>query len=157
MNVKARKMEINLITLGTGVILFSAWLFIKFALSYLIYGSDFDEELDEEMMTAANIFLWITAALSSLIYFYIGQSARSEGKGKRKSGFYLFLTGTVILFGALAILLEIVLLSGNTLELIPMLVTLIIDITSQVILIELMVNAVGIRKLRKKEAQAHES
>ena len=154
MNAKARRLEINLMTLGTGVILFGVWSFIKLALTFLIYKEDFGVIGSDENMAIAMIFIWALFVLAFLIYFYIGKSARSEGKGKHKTIFYLIVTGAVILLGVASIVLEVIAVIPTPELYFSTGVSLIIDATSLVILIEVMINAISLRKLRKKEATA---
>ena len=154
MDAKARKRETDLKSLGMGVMLFGAWTFIKLAVTFLMYGIQFDEVLSEEVMTAGRIIIWVILALAFLIRLYIGISARSESDGKRKRAFYLVLAGLVVAVDAAAIVAEIVMLFTGSEGILSMAITVLIDATSTVILIELMVNAIAVRKLRKKEAAA---
>lgn len=152
MDIKARKAEINLKTLGSGVIFFGAWAFIKYALTFLIYGFELDEAVDDIVLLVSTIIVWVFLALAFLIRLYIGISARAESEGKRRHAFYLILTGVITFIDAAAILLELVLLVTKLDDMLNMAVTILIDVTSTVILIELMVNAVTVRKMKKKEA-----
>ena len=152
MDAKARKTEVNLNTLGAGVILFGAWIFIKFALSMLIYSNEIGELLTDSMMIAANIIIWSTAVIDFIMRLYIGISARSESRGKRKSCFYIVLAGIIVFFELFAVIGEIVLVFFINESLFSYIVTLIIDITSLVIMTELMISAIRIRVMRRKEA-----
>lgn len=154
MNAKARKAEVNLKSLGTGVILFGAWTFIKFAVSYLIYGFGNNDLLDDNTTVIFNVIVWSVIAVAFLIRLYIGRSAHSESEGKRKHIFYLILTGSLVFIDILAIIAEFYLMFTEDYGILSMLITILIDVTSVVIMIELMVNAITIRKLRKKEAAA---
>ena len=152
MNAKARKAEINLRSLGLGVILFGAWTFIKFAVTLLMKGIQFDKIYSNDVIIASKIIVWIFLVLAFLIRLYIGLSARSESEGKRKRSFYLVLTGMIALVNAALIVAEIAMMVIESHGLLYMAITILIDVTSFVILIELLVNAVIIRKLRKETA-----
>ena len=80
---------------------------------------------------------------------FIGLSARAEGKGKRKSVLYLVFTGIIMLVYSFLIIFEAVYFMVQLKHIFTMIVTLIIDVTSLVFLIELMINSIRIRKLRK--------
>ena len=154
MNAKIRKREINLITLGSGVILVGLWIFLKFALTLLIHGNEIEEEFPSVVIFWANVILWIIAALILLMSLYIGLSARAEGKGKKKTIVYLILSGVMACFDLIIVILDAYLLFAPTSDIFNVIVTLIIDATVLVMLVELIVNAVGVRRLRKEEAKA---
>lgn len=158
MDKEIRRLENNLITLGTGVIAFGVWTFLKFVI-YLIFGNELDDQVTGIAKVVTIIILLILGALDMLLRLYIGASARSQGRGKKKSGFYIVITALMILVLTLTIGIEVY--STLRLEggLIDDVITLIIDVTSLVILVDLMVSAVRLRKLKKyniakKEASA---
>ena len=152
MDAKIRKAQVNLMTLGAGVSLFGLWIFVKFALTYILYGAQIDEAMDDTEMLIVQIVVWFFTVTSLLIRIYIGISARSESKGKRKNGFYLFLTGMIGTIELAAVIIDISGLFLSPQKFINIFITLIIDSTALVFLVELMVNAIIIRSLRKKAA-----
>ena len=151
MGATIRRLENNLNTLGAGVIAFGFWAFIKFALSYLMMGSGIWEDIEEEIQTAVIITAWIISALSALVYLWLGLSARAEGKGKRKRIFYLIVIGVIITFSALVIVAEILALVTLSDSLGKIIITLIIDATRMVFLIELLASSIKLRVLRKEQ------
>ena len=97
MDAKIRKKEINLFTLGTGIIFFGAWMLIKLAISVLSIIPDINKTYSTAEIIIAVLFILAIAALIFLIYLYVGVSARSESKGKRKKPVYLVVTVILIL------------------------------------------------------------
>lgn len=156
MDVKIRKLESNLTTIGTGVIAFGFWGFLKFILSYLFLGAQSVGIDGDEYITVIAVFVWAVAILIPLVYLWIGMSARAEGRGKRKSALYLFMVGWIIFVSTIAILLELYSLSKLK-DWFEIIVTLIIDLTRYVFLIELMVYSISLRKLRKEQSRGEES
>ena len=160
MSTKIRKTEINLVTLGTGVVLFGAWTFVKVVLSTLLYSDGMFDSMDElgEFRDIAviitYILIFLAAVIIFLIHFYVGMSARAEGKGKRKTALYPTVTGIIVFFDLLLLAPEAYLLFTGDNTLTYIIITLIIDVTSMVIHLELLINAIAIRRLKKKEAQA---
>lgn len=156
MDVKIRRLESNLSTIGTGIIAFGFWGFLKFILSYLFLGAQSVGIDGDEYITVIAVFVWAVAILIPLVYLWIGMSARAEGRGKRKSALYLLMVGWIIFVSTIAILMELYSLSKlkNWFEII---VTLIIDLTRYVFLIELMVYSISLRKLRKEQSRGEES
>ena len=156
MDVKIRKLESNLTTIGTGVIAFGFWGFLKFILSYLFLGAQSVGIDGDEYITVIAVFVWAVAILIPLVYLWIGMSARAEGRGKRKSALYLFMVGWIIFVSTIAILMELYSLSKLK-DWFEIIVTLIIDLTRYVFLIELMVYSISLRKLRKEQSRGEES
>lgn len=152
MEVQKRKLEVNLSTLGTGVILFGLWTFIKYALSYVLFGTEFDEAVTAEKLLILNIITWGFVVIALLIQCYIGFSARAEGKGKHKGIFYLILTAIELLLSAISVAIEIAVLFTYHSEIFSLIVTLVIDVTSMVFLAEVLIYSVKLRRLRKAQA-----
>ena len=96
MEVKTRRLENNVITLGTGIIAFSIWALLKYAMTFFS-----DLSYADEMSAGARVIFFASVIVISLtdvlFHFYIGVSARSEGKGKKKSPLYLVLTAFIIM------------------------------------------------------------
>ena len=156
MDVKIRRLESNLTTIGTGILAFGFWGFLKFILSYLFLGAQSVGIDGDEYITVIAIFVWAVAILIPLVYLWIGMSARAEGRGKRKSALYLFMVGWIIFVSTIAILMELYSLSKLK-DWFEIIVTLIIDLTRYVFLIELMVYSISLRKLRKEQSRGEES
>ena len=135
-----------------GVILFGAWSLIKFAVTFLIHGVQFEGEYDENIIFISTIIVWVVLGLAFLIRLYIGLSARAESEGRRRRRAYLILTGLIAFIDAAAIVVEIIVMVMEPKGLLNMAITVMIDVTSTVILIELLVNAVRIRRIRREAA-----
>ena len=106
MGAKTRRLENNLVTLGTGVIAFGLWAFIKLILTVMLLGSAYYEDAGEEDQLAVVISTWVIAVLTVLMYVWLGMSARAEGKGKHVKPVYLFFAGMICVYGLAMILLE---------------------------------------------------
>lgn len=149
MEVKTRRLENNMITLGTGIIAFSIWALLKYTLT------SFSDLSPTETMTAeARVVFYIIVIVFSLtdvlLHFYIGVSARSEGKGKKKTPLYLVLTALIIMVYLLGIALEIYLLFFSK-NYFTLFVTTLVDVTSTIIFIEMFVYAVQLRGIRRQK------
>lgn len=149
MEVKTRRLENNMITLGTGIIAFSIWALLKYALT------SFSDLSPTETMTAkARVVFYIIIIVFSLtdvlLHFYIGVSARSEGKGKKKTPLYLVLSALIIMVYLLGIAFEIYLLFFSK-NYFTLFVTTLVDVTSTIIFIEMFVYAVQLRGIRRQK------
>ena len=151
MEIKIRRLENNMMTLGAGIIAFSVWSLLKYAMTFFS-----DLSYTEELVGAARaVFIAIIVFVSLadvLLHLYIGVSARSEGKGKKKTPLYLILTAAVILVYVVAIVLEVYLLFTSE-NYFTMVVTLLVDVTSVIIFIELFVSGVQLRRIRRLNTQ----
>lgn len=149
MEAKIRRTEDNLFVLGTSVIAFGLWNLIKFTVYFFFNSDDLKQAVDEKYFMFSVIVVWVIFFISFLLRCFIGLSARAEGKGKRKSVLYLVFTGIIMLVYSFLIIFEAVYFMVQFEHIFTMIVTLIIDVTSLVFLIELMINSIRIRKLRK--------
>lgn len=137
-----------------GVIAFGAWSLIKFTISFFMYGNDFSENTSMSDKVITIVAVWLAAVLDFLICLYIGSAARSEARGKPKKALYLITAVVIALLELATIAIDVVMLFTITESLLSIIVLLIIDVTSLVIMAELIFNAIGLRRLRRKEATA---
>ena len=151
MNAKIRKMQINLSTVGTGVVLFGLWTVIKFALTYFVLGNEDLGIIDDEQSFWVNAVIMAVILIGFSIRCYIGLSARSESKGKRKSVVYLVFTGIMIFFYILILAVEIIGAFFSAEYFFNIIISLIIDGTSTAFFVELMIYSIGLRRLKKQD------
>lgn len=143
-----RKTEINLSTVGNGVILFGIWTLVKFLLTAV-----FTAENSDEKAALFSLSAWILTIAEFALRCYIGFSARAEGKGKQKRVVYLVFTAFLIFIYLPIIILEIFMLFILPDYIFNLIITLIIDVTSVTFLFELMINSIRLRKLRKLQSE----
>ena len=148
MSAIKNKIEINLITTGTGLMFFGLWTFIKFFLTIVFLGVEYDDNTSDEVKLIATIITIIAVAIVSALFCYVGLSARAEGKGKKKSVVYLIVNGFLLFFHILIIILEAAaLLFGE--NILTIIITMIIDATAVVLMSEVMINSIKLRKIRR--------
>lgn len=154
MNANTRRAENNLTTLGTGIIVLALWNIIKFALQYLVLQNPEEEFLQvmQEENTWANIVAWGFILFNLLLQFYIGFSARSEGKGKRKSCLYLVAAVCIVLFYIMILFMECFMIYVIPFFMIHLIAGIIIDGTTLIFVLEVLINSIKIRRLRKRAA-----
>ena len=148
MSAIKNKIEINLITTGTGLMFFGLWTFIKFFLTIVFLGVEYDDNTSDEVKLIATIITIIAVAIVSALFCYVGLSARAEGKGKKKSVVYLIVNGLILFFHILIIILETVSLLFGV-NIFTIVVTIIIDATAAVLMLEVMINSIKLRKIRR--------
>lgn len=153
MGAKTRRLENNLVTLGTGIIAFGLWAFIKLILTVVFLGSAYFEDSPEERRLAVMIATWVIAVLTLLMYVWLGLSARAEGNGKKKKPVYLFVVSIISVYGFVMILIEVFIIITKFNEIgdpFSLFITIIIDVTRMIFLIELIYSSVTLRKIRKQ-------
>ncbi|MCR5653137.1 MAG: hypothetical protein K6F88_04980 [Ruminococcus sp.] len=150
MEAKIRRTQDNLFVLGTSVIAFGLWNLIKFTVYFFFNSDDIKQAVDEKYFIFSIIVTWVMFFISFLLRCFIGISARAEGKGKRKSVLYLVFTGIIMSVYFLIIVFETFFFIFQLEHIFTMVVTLIIDITSFMFLLELMINSIRIRHLRRE-------
>lgn len=148
MGAQIRRLENTLTTIGTGIVAMAIWQTIKIILQLTLLNQ---MEKNEETTIGVIIAISITVFLG-LIECYIGFSARSEGKGKKKSGVYLVWTGLYLAAFFAILVFEIYLIFADYDFTISTIVIVIIDISAFVLNIEMMVSAIKVRRLRKLSA-----
>lgn len=148
MGAQIRRLENTLTTIGTGIVAMAIWQTIKIILQLTLLNQ---MEKNEETTIGVIIAISITVFLG-LIECYIGFSARSEGKGKKKSGVYLVWTGLYLAAFFVVLVFEIYLIFTDLDFTVSTIVIAIIDISAFVLNIEMMVSAIKVRRLRKISA-----
>ena len=155
MEKKLRRSQVSLVTLGFGVILFGVWSVIK---SLLYFRTGLFDDLDTQVEPEQLLFVkLVTVAFVALIVFAdlgfrlkIGLRARTEGMGRRQKSGYLVLAALIVLFNLAVELLSISFVVKNGLSgqsYIEYAVSMLVDLSSTVLLIELIVTVLRVRKL----------
>ena len=150
--MKERKMRRyqNLLTVsGLGVIIFGLWSVLKTIL-LLFMKEGILSEIPDDTFVHVMFFLILGGILliDVLIRLYVGLSARAEGFGKKKGYGYV----VIAILMALASMTSLVLIFFDTNEqsLWELIVSVIVEATSLVVTIELLVAAFTVKKLKKE-------
>lgn len=170
-HILIRKSQNTLIVVGMGTMLFSVWTVVKTLSSFLLLK---DESVAVVKRTAGES----GAALSDKLVFYVvlagmviamilflaarafvGMSAISEGRGLRRRNGYLILASIMIILNTASFVTSffstkdsqepLSVFSNNT-----SLSALIIELTSLIMLVELVYSAIRIRGVRKRVRQS---
>ena len=160
MEAKIRRLENNLVTLGTGVVILSLWTLFKTILYVIVYwGKIKDLTSTLQPMETALVFGMVFAAvlIEFVLHSFIGLSARKEGEGKKIRPIYLIITEIILLLYAALILLELLLLFRAEYFSLISVVSIVIDVTSFAFLIDMISSSVRLRKLKKQKAEKEES
>ena len=155
MEKELRRKQVTLVTLGTGVILFGVWSVVKSLLYYRTnLFADLDTQVEPELLpymlaTVVIVALFVLADLG--IRLKIGRRARAEGMGRRQKNGYLILAALIVLVNITGDLLGVYYIVKNG---VPeqsgpdYVVSVLVDLSSTILLAELIITALRVRKLR---------
>ena len=153
-SVRYRRESNTLVVLGTGVIAFGFWSILKmlgmFIFSVDVFRPSDEEELGAAGMIFAIIIAVIIMAVDVLFRVFVGLRARRDGEGRKVSATYLVFTMFLILGSILSVITEAanVLSAGGSFF--EGFASLVMELTSLVISIEVFIAGVYVRRFRKK-------
>nr|WP_316623417.1 hypothetical protein [uncultured Ruminococcus sp.] len=147
--IKMRRYQ-NLLTVsGLGVIIFGLWTALKTIL-LLFLQEDMVDDLPDGLFYRVLFFTLIGGVLliDFLIRLFVGLSARAEGFGKKKGYGYI----VVAILIAIASLASLVLIFFDTADrsILELIVSFIVEATSMIATVELLVAAFTVKKLKKE-------
>ena len=155
MEKELRRKQVTLVTLGTGVILFGVWSVVKSLLYFRTnLFADLDTQVEPELLPymLATVVIVALSVLADLgIRLKIGRRARAEGMGRRQKNGYLILAALIVLVNITGDLLGVYYIVKNG---VPeqsgpdYIVSVLVDLSSTILLAELIITALRVRKLR---------
>ena len=160
-DIEIREHRDRLATIGTGVMVFGIWNVVKTVGLYLISTSP--AMAGSMTVGGASPYALAMLPLSLGMRCYVGISAMSVSRGIEKSGLYIFfarlmLLGSILVLAMMGVVI-MYLLSGEApqsltdqLTLRPALTSTVIEITSMILVAEMIHSAKKLRKLQKDGA-----
>ena len=158
--IRLRKNQNTLVVVGIGVIAFGIWSIIKgvlytaFNLESLL-GSTTELTLDRWIV---ELVFWgvlgIILAIDLALRLYVGLSAMSEGRGRKKHYVYIVLAILMALLSMISLVATMYSLAMHKSESVSdALVTIVVELTSGITLFEMAVSAVKVKRLNRILAQ----
>lgn len=162
-SIKYRKNADNLIILGTGVIVFGFWSIVKIVAQFALNISFYDESLVDDMDPIGIIFVTVFVILfyagDMAIRLIVGLGARAEGrdvqkrKKRRPRKTYLVFNVWLILFSIISVIIAVnVFITSDALTFNNM-ISLFMELSSLIILLELFISALYVRKYRREHKE----
>ena len=159
LHIQLRKNQDTLKNVGLGVMAFGAWSIVRTILYTTLQWNSIIENMVEQELSAKTagimyvIVIVMIMAVEIAIRLYIGRSAIAEGKGKRKRPGYIVVAFLIALMD-LSLMFSFFMLLGTRTEIsLDALVTMFVEFTSAVILLEMCQSAIRVRKLRRQIAE----
>ena len=171
-HILLRRSQNTLIVVGSGTILFSVWTVVKTLGSLFLLRDELvaflRKTIDESGLAIPDQYIFyielamvlIIMALFLVFRTFIGLSAVAEGRGFRRNNGYLILAVLLIIFNVAVMAVNffsvhsgeapLALSNGNSLP------AQIIELTSIIMLFELVFSAIRIRNVRKRVGQSAE-
>ena len=158
-DIDFRRNSSTLSILGAGVIIFGFWSIVKIV-TYSVLGIPLYTEADVEAAGGVSIdiivnVLYCILAGDIIVRLVVGLCARAEGQdhNKRKSGLYLGFTIWEIIFEVFSVISVIVqFLSLKDDTFIEVYVSLFMELSSLLILTEVYIAALSVRRYKKRMA-----
>ena len=155
METELRRRRTNLFTLGGGVIAFGVWSMLKTYL-YMLVDPILILEVPEQYRKTALVVAYGLVTFFLLIdlglRLYVGLSARAEGIGQKKGRAYIVLAVLMLIVNIASWLAYLFTYDykGGDAALVDYVVSLVVDLTSIVLLAQLIYNAVLVRRLSRQ-------
>ncbi|MBQ7990662.1 MAG: hypothetical protein IJ251_06405 [Oscillospiraceae bacterium] len=159
-----RKYSNTLVICGMGEVVYGVWSVIRTILAVILSMNITDlliaeAEANGEVITESDlellkvlfyISLGILLAGELLLRMYVGISSRAEGLGRKKNVTYIIAAGIIVINHLSTLWTLSVGLHNANEDLLDNAVMIVIDLTSVLILIDLIICAVKVRKLRRE-------
>ncbi len=165
MERELRRYQNLLVCVGSGIILFGLWTLVKGVMTIILYKEELQEFLlslgtrEEElalMIELVSYLLIILCCLDLALRLAVGLSARREGRARDQKRHWAFLVfGAVLLTLTLTSLtMDLKDFNENFNSIFDGIITVAIDATSVVMVIELFVAGAKVKYLKKKIREA---
>lgn len=155
--VKIRRLESNLITIGGGLVAFSLWNLLKFFLYSLAFKNALMPIMEDVIGMVSYGIVAGFFVINFVLYSYVGISARSDARGKKKRSTYIVFLFILILIHSIVIVVDYFSFFDGTSTFFSSVITLFIDGTTLFIMVELLYSCIALKKCRTAEGGSHES
>lgn len=167
--IEIRRSRDTLIVVGSGTVIFGIWTLVKMLSLLIVLRKETVEAIlnitgpleglsDSFTFWAFTLLLTIMGAALLSVRTYVGLCAIAEGRGKRRGKLYIFLAALMVIIGAWSFCSGFFTLDEpeqfGALTRNQSISTLIIDATSLIMLSQMIISALKIRKLTGTERNA---
>ncbi len=152
---RLRRLKHNLVIDGTAILAFGIWSVIK-SIIYLITEPAAEPAIVPEVipdvyelvMIFLTVIVMIIMIIDLAMRVFVGLSARSEGKGKKRRYVYLGFTVILILLSILSIYENIRTISSRSVP--DVVAAIIVELTALYFMLDLFISGIRVKTLEKK-------
>ena len=152
LQARKRRLQDTLTIAGAGVIAFSVWGIAKATLFFALSDEGQVRQMFaiEESIPLMAVFILtgVVVLIDLIVRAYVGFSARAEGRGKKKSPFYLIVAAIAALVNAFSVV-TVLLGTAGSLSFADAVVSFVIEATAFVALVMVIYCSVRLRRLGK--------
>lgn len=165
MEALLRRHRDTLLIVGQGNLLFGIWGVIRTVMTYILQSSEREKLIadfrssPEYRPDLESLFYIIFFALMFLLLLgelllrlYIYRAARAEAEGEHRRGLYIVLAGVMAVTAVVLQIVSVVTGQYKDMDLFDLSVTLMIELTSSILLLDLVRSAIRVRQLERKLA-----
>ena len=155
-DTRIRRHQISLEIAGKGVILFGLWTLVRSVLTVTLAGDTIPEllgggkELSAVPRSALYLGYLLIAVFDVLLRLFVGLSGISEAKGKKVRYVYLVVAVLMVISALMDFRLRIIAFQWKQAFSVSTIVQWIVDITSIITTIHLIVSGIALKKLKKE-------
>lgn len=147
---KVRRVQSLLYTSGVGIILFSIWSGLRGLESLFEVWNELSREygtgrVDSVLRVILCLIIFLIIMFVTFMYVYIGKTAMSVSRGDKKGNMYIYLS---VLLNILSWSLYISQFTKGEIFEVKTIIYILIDLTSNIILIEVIVFSLLLKKMR---------
>ena len=161
MERELRRYQNLLVCVGVGIITFGFWSLIKGVMTMFLYKDDIKEFLlmlgvkQEELsfvIPFINIVLVVIICMDLLLRMIVGTSAKNEGRARDQRRRWVYLVFGLLLgiFSLSSLVSDITRFDENFSGILDGVITVVIDVTSIIMVVEMFVAGVKVKLLKKK-------
>ena len=158
-----RRNQNYLVILGTGVLAFAVWTVVRTLAQYFLQQAEIKAMVEVEAaappeivnaaMTVMLILILALLVIELILRLIVGFSARAEGKGKKKRKGYLVVAVFLIVLQAFSIGITLAGIFTDPGVIVEGIIGILIEITSAITIIQLIMASVRLRKLTAQKGQ----
>ena len=149
-----RKDQDILIYTGLGAIAFGGWAMIKNVLMLIMHYEKTLRSFGIDPTDTVTVYVTAGLVFFALVYalcfrIYIGRSAIREGRNKKQGAAYIPAAFLLILFGIISMFMDLYYYEEYFDDFMDGFSTILLDLTSLITLIELVISAICVRRVKK--------
>lgn len=152
--IRLKKNETLLSICGSGVIFFGVWSLIKSIMSIVLYKGTLNSYFSQYqnapvLRNLAYGMVFFILSLDVVLRLYVGLTAISESRGKRKKSTYIVVAFAMLFFTVFGVVGSFMFLQRD-ISLLTSITTILVETTSSLTLLQMLISVINVRRIKKK-------